>query len=80
VRLAYPDADLLIVDDASPDGTADLADALNESLGQIAVLRRSARQGWAPRIEPAAPRSIVAPTSACRWTPTCRMTPPSCPR
>ena len=45
VRLAVPDATLLIVDDASPDGTADLAEAAGESLGQIAVLRRSGKTG-----------------------------------
>jgi glycosyltransferase involved in cell wall biosynthesis len=45
VRLAYPEADLLIVDDASPDGTADLAEQLNESLGQISVIRRSGKTG-----------------------------------
>jgi dolichol-phosphate mannosyltransferase len=45
VRLACPQANLLIVDDASPDGTADLAEKLNRSLGQIEVLRRSAKKG-----------------------------------
>lgn len=45
VRLAVPDANLLIVDDASPDGTADVAEAASDSLGQIAVLRRAGKTG-----------------------------------
>ena len=45
VRKVAPDADILIVDDASPDGTADLAEELNESLGQISVLRRPGKNG-----------------------------------
>ena len=40
VRHAAPDADVLVVDDRSPDGTADLADAVAAELGHIAVLRR----------------------------------------
>ena len=45
VRLALPEADLLIIDDASPDGTADLAESLNESLGGISVVRRASKDG-----------------------------------
>jgi dolichol-phosphate mannosyltransferase len=45
VRLASPEADILIVDDASPDGTADLADEIGRSLGQISVIRRSGKTG-----------------------------------
>ena len=45
VRKAAPNADILIVDDNSPDGTADLAEELNQSLGQITVLRRSGKAG-----------------------------------
>jgi glycosyltransferase involved in cell wall biosynthesis len=45
VRVAVPEADLLIVDDGSPDGTADLAEKLSRSLGQIDVLRRSGKAG-----------------------------------
>ncbi len=45
VRLAAPQADLLIVDDASPDGTADLAENLNVTLGHIGVIRRSGKAG-----------------------------------
>ena len=37
--------DVLVVDDNSPDGTADLADALAAELGGIEVLRRPAKAG-----------------------------------
>lgn len=45
VRASVPSADILVVDDGSPDGTADMAEALNHELGHIDVLRRSAKAG-----------------------------------
>lgn len=45
VRAALPDADVLIVDDNSPDGTADAADAVASELGHIEVLRRADKNG-----------------------------------
>jgi dolichol-phosphate mannosyltransferase len=39
------DVDVLVVDDNSPDGTADLADALASELGGIDVLRRPSKSG-----------------------------------
>jgi dolichol-phosphate mannosyltransferase len=45
IRQHRPDADILIVDDASPDGTADFAEELGARLGRIAVHRRSGRLG-----------------------------------
>lgn len=42
---AMPDADLLVVDDASPDGTGALADALARREPHIKVLHRSAKLG-----------------------------------
>jgi glycosyltransferase involved in cell wall biosynthesis len=44
-RRMLPDAAVLVVDDASPDGTADLADALGAELGRISVLRRAGKEG-----------------------------------
>jgi len=44
-RASLPDADLLVIDDGSPDGTADLAEKLDQELGQIEVLRRAAKSG-----------------------------------
>jgi|RhiMethySRZTD1v2_1073278.scaffolds.fasta_scaffold02282_10 dolichol-phosphate mannosyltransferase len=45
VRAAAPRADVLVVDDASPDGTADLARSANDDLGQISVLERPGKGG-----------------------------------
>ncbi|HTT86372.1 MAG TPA: polyprenol monophosphomannose synthase [Acidimicrobiales bacterium] len=45
VRGALPDAGILVVDDGSPDGTADLAEGLAPTLGQVSVLRRRAKSG-----------------------------------
>jgi dolichol-phosphate mannosyltransferase len=44
-RAAAPDVDILVVDDNSPDGTAALARAMGEQLGQIDVLVRSQKSG-----------------------------------
>ena len=41
VRVALPDADILVVDDDSSDGTADCAERLAQHLGHISVLRAS---------------------------------------
>lgn len=48
VRRAVPEANVLVVDDGSPDGTAELAQAVADELGQIEVLRRSAKSGLGP--------------------------------
>ena len=45
LRAAAPDVDVLIVDDNSPDGTARLAQQINEELGQIEVLVRPEKAG-----------------------------------
>ena len=44
-RGALPDADILVVDDNSPDGTADIAEQAARDLGQIEVLRRPKKIG-----------------------------------
>src|SRR5436190_7960222 len=44
-RAAVPDVDILVVDDNSPDGTADLAEKAAADLGQIEVLRRPKKIG-----------------------------------
>ena len=44
-RAALPSADILVVDDNSPDGTADIAEAAAAELGSIDVLRRPVKQG-----------------------------------
>lgn len=45
VRESVPDADLLVVDDNSPDGTGEIADGLAERDGQIKVLHRTGKEG-----------------------------------
>lgn len=45
VREAAPDAAILVVDDASPDGTADKAEAIAAELGGVSVLRRPGKLG-----------------------------------
>ena len=45
IREYRPDADILVVDDASPDGTAELAESLGARIGRVAVLRRSGKLG-----------------------------------
>jgi dolichol-phosphate mannosyltransferase len=45
VRGAVPDADLLVVDDNSPDGTGDLADKLAAEDPHIHVLHRAGKAG-----------------------------------
>jgi dolichol-phosphate mannosyltransferase len=42
---ALPEAELLVVDDASPDGTGDLADALAADEPRISVLHRAGKEG-----------------------------------
>ena len=45
VRASVPDADLLVVDDNSPDGTGDLADKLAAEDAHIRVLHRPGKSG-----------------------------------
>lgn len=48
VRSVAPHVDVLVVDDSSDDGTADLARAAGEELGQIDVLVRPGKGGLGP--------------------------------
>ena len=45
LRAAQPDVDVLVVDDGSPDGTAELALKLADDLGGIDVLERAGKDG-----------------------------------
>jgi dolichol-phosphate mannosyltransferase len=45
VRESVPAADVLVVDDGSPDGTADVALKIGEEIGQIDILRRTRKEG-----------------------------------
>jgi dolichol-phosphate mannosyltransferase len=44
-RAALPDSDILVLDDNSPDGTADIAERVGKELGHVEVLRRPAKRG-----------------------------------
>jgi dolichol-phosphate mannosyltransferase len=48
IRASVPEAHVLVVDDGSPDGTADRAAGVGEELGQIDVLRRAEKSGLGP--------------------------------
>ena len=45
LRAAVPEADVLVVDDNSPDGTGDLAEKAAAELGQITVMHRPGKSG-----------------------------------
>jgi dolichol-phosphate mannosyltransferase len=45
VRDALPGARVLVVDDGSPDGTADIAERVAGEIGAVDVMRRSAKSG-----------------------------------
>lgn len=45
VRTAVPDADILVADDNSPDGTGKIADELAAADSQVQVLHRQAKEG-----------------------------------
>jgi dolichol-phosphate mannosyltransferase len=45
VRAAMPSASVLVIDDNSPDGTADLARRVGHELGDVEVLRRPGKSG-----------------------------------
>jgi dolichol-phosphate mannosyltransferase len=44
-RAALPDADILIVDDGSPDGTGDIAEKFGVEIGGVDILRREGKLG-----------------------------------
>lgn len=45
LRAAVPDADVLVVDDASPDGTGEWADEAAQTDGSVHVMHRAGKQG-----------------------------------
>ena len=65
VRKQLPQAQVLVVDDGSPDGTADLAHALGEELGQVEVLRRTAKSGLGAAYRAGLRHAIAAGAEVC---------------
>ncbi|MEY4339479.1 MAG: hypothetical protein RLZ14_1329, partial [Actinomycetota bacterium] len=65
VRSVAPTASVLVVDDGSPDGTADRAVALGEELGSIEVLRRSGKQGLGAAYRAGLRHAITAGAEVC---------------
>jgi len=45
IRGALGDATILVVDDGSPDGTADIAETIGKELGNVEVMRRHGKSG-----------------------------------
>jgi len=45
VRSAFPDADLMVVDDNSPDGTGEIADAIASKDSHVRVMHRAGKLG-----------------------------------
>jgi dolichol-phosphate mannosyltransferase len=45
VRKALPEAGIIIVDDASPDGTADVAREMSDEIGRLEILHRNGKSG-----------------------------------
>lgn len=45
IRIALPASTILVIDDASTDGTPDIAEGLNAEIGGIEVLRRQSKDG-----------------------------------
>lgn len=45
IRTHAPKVDVLVIDDASPDGTGEVAEATAAELGQVEVLHRAAKDG-----------------------------------
>lgn len=57
VRASLPDAHILVADDASPDGTAELARAAGARLGGASVLARPGRSGLGTAYRDGSPRA-----------------------
>jgi dolichol-phosphate mannosyltransferase len=48
IRSSLPEADVVVVDDNSPDGTAKVAEATGKDVGHVHVIVRAGREGLGP--------------------------------
>jgi dolichol-phosphate mannosyltransferase len=65
VLLAAPHVDIVVVDDGSPDGTADRAEELGRELGHVTVMRRSAKAGLGAAYRAGFAAAIAAGAEIC---------------
>jgi glycosyltransferase involved in cell wall biosynthesis len=65
VRSTLPDATVLVVDDGSPDGTADRVVGLGAELGGIEVLRRQSKDGLGAAYRAGLRHAIAAGAEVC---------------
>lgn len=65
VRQVLPQAHILVVDDGSPDGTADKAEKLGSMLGQIEVVRRTSKDGLGAAYRAGLRAAITAGAEIC---------------
>ena len=78
VRTAEPEADVLVVDDNSPDGTAALAEEVAAEFGRIKVLLRAGKQGLGAAYRHGFTAAFdEGYESSSRWIPISRTIPPS---
>ena len=77
IREPLAEATVLVVDDGSPDGTADMAEIAGQGARQHrgAAPARQVRPRAAPTAPGSAGASTGASTPASRWTPTCPTSP-----
>lgn len=65
VRRVLPQAEVLVVDDGSPDGTADLAESVGSRLGNIEVMRRSSKDGLGAAYRAGFAHALASGADAC---------------
>jgi glycosyltransferase involved in cell wall biosynthesis len=65
IRRTAPEAHVLVVDDASPDGTAAIVEQLAAADPRLAVLRRSAKEGLGSAYRAGFRRAIDAGAEVC---------------
>lgn len=65
VRGELPEADVLVIDDGSPDGTAELADRLGGELGNVRVVRRTSKDGLGAAYRAGLREAISAGADIC---------------